>query len=193
MKPYYQDKWVTIYHGDCREILPQLDVKVDLVLTDPPYGIGKEEWDVSYPDWLEDWAFAIAPTVCVLTAQWCLPQCLKQMGNRYKWMIAGFKPEAMTRGRLGLNKWLPAVVGGEVVNRGADAKVFHVMTSDDGNTGHSCQKPAEYVLWLISQLSRQDDIILDPFLGSGTTCYCAKKLNRYSIGIEIEEYEKGKR
>ena len=37
MKPYYQDKWVTIYHGDCREILPQLDVKVDLVLTDPPY------------------------------------------------------------------------------------------------------------------------------------------------------------
>ena len=38
MKPYYQDKWVTIYHGDCREILPQLDVKVDLVLTDPPYG-----------------------------------------------------------------------------------------------------------------------------------------------------------
>ena len=38
MKPYYQDKRVTIYHGDCREILPQLD-KVDLVLTDPPYGI----------------------------------------------------------------------------------------------------------------------------------------------------------
>lgn len=39
MKPYYQDKWVTIYHGDCREILPRLDVKVDLVLTDPPYSI----------------------------------------------------------------------------------------------------------------------------------------------------------
>jgi len=32
-----------------------------------------------------------------------------------------------------------------------------------------------------------NDLILDPFLGSGTTCYCAKKLNRYSIGIEIEE------
>lgn len=35
--PYYQDKWVTIYHGDCREVLPALDCKVDLVLTDPPY------------------------------------------------------------------------------------------------------------------------------------------------------------
>ena len=41
MKPYYQDDWATIYHGDCREILPQLG-QVDLVLTDPPYGIGYE-------------------------------------------------------------------------------------------------------------------------------------------------------
>ena len=40
MKPYYQDDACTIYHGDCREILPQLP-KVDLVLTDPPYGIGE--------------------------------------------------------------------------------------------------------------------------------------------------------
>src|SRR5215831_2104052 len=38
MKPYYQDNAVTIYHGDCREILPELE-PVDLVLTDPPYGI----------------------------------------------------------------------------------------------------------------------------------------------------------
>lgn len=39
MTPYYQEDGQTIYHGDCREILPQLD-EVDLVLTDPPYGIG---------------------------------------------------------------------------------------------------------------------------------------------------------
>ena len=38
MKPYYQDKYATIYHGDCRDILPHLP-KVDLVLTDPPYGM----------------------------------------------------------------------------------------------------------------------------------------------------------
>jgi len=37
MKPYYQDKWVTIYHGDCREILPELDSQIDLVLADPPF------------------------------------------------------------------------------------------------------------------------------------------------------------
>ena len=38
MTPYYKDEWVTIYHGDCREVLPSLP-KVDLVLSDPPYGI----------------------------------------------------------------------------------------------------------------------------------------------------------
>ena len=41
MNPYYQDDYCTIYHGDCREILPSLP-KVDLVLTDPPYGISLE-------------------------------------------------------------------------------------------------------------------------------------------------------
>ena len=39
MKPYYTDDYCTIYHGDCREVLPTLE-KVDLVLCDPPYGIG---------------------------------------------------------------------------------------------------------------------------------------------------------
>ena len=40
MKPYYDDeKGIVIYHGDCRDILPSLS-KVDLVLTDPPYGLG---------------------------------------------------------------------------------------------------------------------------------------------------------
>jgi len=44
MNPYYQDNAVTIYHGDCREILPHLE-PVDLVLTDPPYGVGMDAFD----------------------------------------------------------------------------------------------------------------------------------------------------
>jgi DNA modification methylase len=48
IKPYYQDEWVTIYNGDCREILPELP-KVDLVLTDPPYGIA-DKWVGGFSD-----------------------------------------------------------------------------------------------------------------------------------------------
>jgi len=45
MKPYYQDQSVTIYHGDCRQIVPQLG-NFDLLLTDPPYGIGMDGGNV---------------------------------------------------------------------------------------------------------------------------------------------------
>ena len=56
MQPYYQDEAVTIYHGDCRDIMPELP-KVDLVLTDPPYNIHKAEWDriPDYINWSGAW------------------------------------------------------------------------------------------------------------------------------------------
>lgn len=51
MKPYYQEKGITLYHGDCREILPLLD-KVDLVVTDPPYGIDYQSaWRTDRSQW----------------------------------------------------------------------------------------------------------------------------------------------
>jgi len=49
VRPYYEDGQTTIYHGDCREILPTLE-SVDLVLTDPPYGIGLE----SHGQWFRE-------------------------------------------------------------------------------------------------------------------------------------------
>ena len=51
-KPYYEDEWVTIYHGDCREILPQLAV-VDCVLADPPYK--DDDIDGDYYEWFQVW------------------------------------------------------------------------------------------------------------------------------------------
>ena len=52
---------------------------------------------------------------------------------------------------------------------------------------HPTQKPNQIIAHLIARYSKPNDLILDPFLGSGTTAYCAKKLNRRCIGIEIEE------
>ncbi len=49
-KPYYDEAGITIYHGDCREILPHLQ-KVDLVLTDPPYGVTSLDWDSAVDGW----------------------------------------------------------------------------------------------------------------------------------------------
>jgi site-specific DNA-methyltransferase (adenine-specific) len=52
LKPYYEHAGIQIYHGDCREILPQLTL-ADVIVTDPPYGETSLEWDKSVRGWLD--------------------------------------------------------------------------------------------------------------------------------------------
>ena len=67
MKPYYQDKYATIYHGDCLELLPEMP-KVDLVLTDPPYGITSIGWDNEL-DFELFWSFVGSGQAVVFSCQ----------------------------------------------------------------------------------------------------------------------------
>src|SRR5215831_14377377 len=97
MNPYYQDDFVTIYHGDCREILPKIPA-VDLVLTDPPYGIDKAEWDNVYPTWFTALAFESSTRVAIMPGLWALPLCIASMGFHYKWVLGGFNRNGMTHG-----------------------------------------------------------------------------------------------
>ena len=61
-------------------------------------------------------------------------------------------------------------------------------TSHTGNTGHPCAKPFKFWKWLLAKGSSSEaDIVIDPFVGSGTTLRAAKDLGRRAIGIEIEE------
>jgi site-specific DNA-methyltransferase (adenine-specific) len=55
------------------------------------------------------------------------------------------------------------------------------------NTAHPTQKPEKLLAKIILASSRENDLILDPFAGSGTTCVVAKKLNRDFVGIERDE------
>ena len=221
LKPYYQDKWVTIYHGDCREVLPQLDVKVDLVLTDPPYpklpnkggwyrdmlkGVAKQythsrhigiPWNTSL-DWVDLLPSDSAMVFCshhsvdllpiafngwrkVALLTWHRPNATPAPNNVPKfdtdfiWCFArsvGIKWGRLQTTLLQFNKLQAGCMATERI------------LNQDGTTAHPTQKPSALIMEL---LKVGGDLILDPFLGSGTTCYCAKKLNRYSIGIEIEE------
>lgn len=63
-EPYWSDDQVSLYLGDCREILPALEVKADLVLADPPYGETSLAWD----RWPEGWLEAAAG---VTSSLWC--------------------------------------------------------------------------------------------------------------------------
>jgi len=209
MTPYYQEKWVTIYNGDCREILPQLDVKVDLVLTDPPYNIGanysgnSSDSKDDYWEWFKD-----IITLCRAKSEIVIfthkVQALRYIID-WDWVGIWNKPYSSGT-RMGNSNIVPhyePIFMYGIHKLGVHSKytsdVFTQNPSGQGQVGgyhgrevakvavegHRFTKPNELITTLIELYG--NDLILDPFLGSGTTCYCAKKLNRYSIGIEIVE------
>jgi site-specific DNA-methyltransferase (adenine-specific) len=212
MKPYYEDKWVKIYHGDCREILPQLDVKADLALTDPPYGAGRKYGD-SYNDTPNGYWEWFLPTLDLIltkgnvTAVHHLPSALKRI-NTWDWLLVWHKPYG-AGARVGNSPILPhweIVFLWGIHKLGTQRPVLQDWISCNPepsprpqlsispreadllpSNGHPLPKPIELEAKLIAGLSSPANLVLDPFVGSGTTCFCAKKLNRYSIGIEIEE------
>ena len=197
-KPYYQDKWVTIYHGDCREILPQLDVKVDLVLTDPPYGRDEIKNNPSRGKLAVSKDYGIG--------EWDKKPADRALLNM---IIARAKHSIIFGGNyFGLppsSCWLVwdkdnqgnDFADCELAWTNFDSAVrkytwrWNGMLQQAGSPKdyrcHPTQKPGGLFGLIIADYSKENDLILDPFLGSGTTCYCAKKLNRYSIGIEMEE------
>lgn len=77
--PYYDEDGITIYHGDCREILPLLD-PVDVCIADPPYGVTALEWDQP----VSGWASLIgAPTI------WCFGSLRFFLGQSFEgWTYA---------------------------------------------------------------------------------------------------------
>lgn len=201
MKPYYEDtkSGIKIYHGDCREILPTLP-KVDLVLTDPPYGMKNN---------VDSRRFSGGKK-----------ESIKRRGNkrgRFLEMIVGddkpFDPSLFLKFKKvilwGSNHYAQKLpVGSTLVWIKKTEKAYGTFLSDaeiaweSGGCGVYCfrdlsmkaeerqrkhpnQKPLPLMRWCINRMG--DGVILDPFMGSGTTLRAAKDLGRKSIGIEIEE------
>ncbi len=175
MKPYYEDKWATIYHGDCREILPELP-KVDLVLTDPPY-------ESQHPEYGDSDISFLVNLECRQLIFWSardefpLDYTAIHIWDKYTGTITVYERIFERNGRTAYKVYR----GQKIQNR------ITAQINRDIVTGHPSQKPQKVITKLIVDCSKQGETILDPFLGSGTTAYCAKKLNRRCIGIEIEE------
>jgi DNA modification methylase len=199
MTPYYQDDYCTIYHGDCREILPQLP-KVDLCLTDPPYGIGEgnqkrilsrgklaaardygnAEWDKSPPD----------------------KELLKIVLNCSKWKILWggnyFDGLPARRGWFvwdkdnGRNDFADCELAW--TNLESAVRKFtwrwngmlQQNMAEKEIRSHPTQKPIALMVWCIEK-SHESKTIIDPFMGVGTTLRAAKDLGRKAVGIEMEE------
>lgn len=191
-KPYYEHAGITIYHGDCRDILPQLG-PVDLVLTDPPYGVGKAAWDVLPSGALRSaWGLA-SMAMLVFWSAFDLATVPAEVGESPKNTIVWWKPNLpalwmFDRARLAA-QWEPlfyfAKPGFEPQERPTDVWAANYPHNSPAHRSHPTEKP----LGLVTKAARVfgGEAILDPFMGSGTTLRAAKDLGRKAIGIEIEE------
>lgn len=191
MKPYYQDDAVTIYHGDCREIVPQLG-RFDLLLTDPPYGIkrdGKRPSTSShgghkgYAFLGRDESAPDAETFRIV---------MEAASEQVIWG-ANYYPQHMPAGP-GWLLWDKAQridqADGELAasSRKGPLRVFRlnrVAIAQDGAV-HPTQKPVALMSWCLGFFT-ESITILDPFAGSGTTGRAAKDLGRKATLIEREE------
>jgi len=190
MKPYYQDKYCTIYHADCLEIMPELE-PVDLLLTDPPYA-NRTQYE-SYEDTLDNLKCLIAPLMEIRSERKVIT-C--GVGNIYlypqpTWILSWVTPAGTGSGPWGFCCWQPILVYGKDPYLQAGLGRRHdtfIHTESSKKINHPCPNPDNIFKKIINRVSiAQSDLILDPFMGSGTTLVAARALGRKSIGIEIEE------
>lgn len=187
MKPYYEENGIAIYHGDCREILPTLE-PVDLVLTDPPYGMNaldgtrtqrkyginrQDNWDIFPPDHK-------AIQLCLNAGRDSIIWGMNYLCNvlpPHKGTIVWFKPHVAH---------LPNRSDVEIAYSSLTIPATLISMIADRNLAHPAQKPLALIKHCI-RLAKSPQSVLDPFMGSGTTLRAAKDLGLSAIGIEIEE------
>ena len=211
--PYYDCDGITIYHGDCREILPYLP-KVDLVLTDPPYGINIVKVGGSKPFGKVGGS---KPFGKVRGGNWITPrdyipvygddkpfepQFMMNSGTHLMFFGGNYFADKLPPSSCWL-VWDKQNSGNfadcELVwtNLKRAIRIFRYTWNGciqqqpkiKEDRVHPTQKPIPLMRWCILQADKNfiQDTILDPFMGSGTTLVAAKQLGRKAIGIEIEE------
>jgi DNA modification methylase len=188
--PYYEHGGITIYHGDCREVLPQ--VVADVVVTDPPYGHGSTpkrggrqagtldysygtggvqlRWDVADDSWMDFWS---GPAAVFISAARCFSAAAKLRAD-------GLLVYVKTNPHPCGSSFEPCITRGF----GVGAKHIAAYNAENGQA-HPTQKPLAVMRFVVGRAPA--GTVCDPFMGSGTTLVAAKNLGRCAIGIEIEE------
>jgi len=195
-KPYYQDDAVVIYHADNRDILPLIpDKGVDLVLTDPPYGIGLDtEYgkfmnSKSYQEVVGD-AIGFDPsqllkldTDLIVWGANNFASKLPDYGGWLAWFKTRRNDTHIRQAEMEL-AWTNCIKRSQAY-RYTWIGAYRESGEDIGYC-HPCQKPLSLMKWTLN-LMPDAKVILDPYMGVGSSIMAGKLLGRKCIGIEIEE------
>lgn len=191
MQPYYDHGGITIYHGDCREVLPTLNA--DAVVTDPPYGVGLLAFNDDFA--LASEGLRLCPGA--LAAVFMSPRRIVELANqiadswKFERLLWMHKDADLAAPWHGWNMNGEAILicsrAGYRWPKPQSYRSDLYRAAPWGKVGHPNAKPPIVVRDLVNRLSAPGGTVIDPFMGSGTTLAAAKLLGRRAIGIEIEE------
>lgn len=203
MRAYYEDEAVTLYLGDCRDVLPL--VSADVLVTDPPYGLGeltgteaRRRGKNSYVSAFDDTESYIENMVipAITVALWrcggrgaVTPgiRCLS-FYPRARDVGGFFQPAAAGMGPWGFASYNPVLFYGKDPHAGKNVTgTMMTLTEGPSDDRHPCAKPLSACRWMIGKSSYAGETILDPFAGAGSFLVAAKRMGRKAIGIELEE------
>lgn len=203
--PYYQKKQVRFYHGDCVPIMQTMKGEsIDFVLTDPPYLVDyKGRWDDKKsiagdkdgtwvkPAFSEIFRLMKNDTFCVSFYGWPHADIFLKA-----WKLIGFRPIshfAFVKNYWGFGRFTRAQhESAYLLAKGRPAlpqsQIGDVIPwKREPNRFHPHQKPVSSLWPLLSAYAPEKAVVLDPFMGSGSTLKAASELEMNGIGIEIEE------
>lgn len=198
---YFETPLGKLYCGDCLEILPLITDKVDLVLTDPPYGIGEangknksrgciakskdygiSDWDNSIPEKeIFDLMLKISDNQIIFGGNYFV----EYLKNSSCWIVWD-----KDNGETDFADCELAWTSFKTAVRKFKFKWQGMLQENMKNKEtrfHPTQKPTALFTWILNKYANKNDLILDPFMGSGTTGIACEKSNLRWIGIEISE------
>jgi len=198
---YPEDFIDKIICGDCFELIKYIpDKKIDCIVTDPPYGLNtkgiKNDTDLSIlykilPEChrvLKEDSFFIT-----FFSTKFLPKLFENNPFAYFWQFILYCPEGSVKSPIGFTKYMSCFVfkkgNPKIIKWKTD--IFRdtpgkMVEPDEGFIDHPTPKPKHFIKEILQMMTNENNLVLDPLIGSGSTAVACKQLNRRFIGFEIK-------
>lgn len=191
--PYYDRDGITLYHSRCEDVLPGIDpATVDLMLTDPPYGMaykplrgadGSKRWSTTVAG--DDAPFDPSlllnfPRLVLFGANWYADKLPPSGG----WIVWDKTPLGIKEGFFASHAELAWT------NLSGSVSKFSLQWGGEARNGerhlHPTQKPVALMRWILTKWTSPGDLVLDPYMGSGPVAEACRDLGRRYIGVELD-------